>query len=65
MSDVVSQGDPQQFETLSASAYYVNMRYFSRGSNNSNRDETGWDLQFSQNSIESSHTKQKTTRLKY
>lgn len=33
MSDVVSQDDPQQFETLCASACYGNMQYFSRGSN--------------------------------
>lgn len=32
--------------------------------NNSDEDEIGWDLQFSQNSIESSHTEQKATHLK-
>lgn len=33
MSDVVRQDDPQQFETLGASAYYGNMQHFARGSN--------------------------------
>lgn len=64
MSDVVSQDDPQQFETLWASAYYGNMQYFARGSNQFRWRWNRVGPSFSQNSIESSHTEQKATHLK-